>query len=285
MYLKVVSDLHLEFGLPFFPTPDVRDAETVLVLAGDINLGKNIHATLGHIIQNTKYLAYIYLPGNHEYYNDNITRVNYHLEWCQKEFAKDHDNVHIFTEFGSVKIGNAVFMGGTMWTDGGKTKKERELLAPFMNDFRIIRYDTEYYEERLFSVSEMIKRFIKFTDSLCDALEKIEDEQVVLLTHHMPDYQCIDPQYQFSSINGGFAVDLINYVPSSLMNKIDVMCFGHTHTQFIKRIQIQGCDHLTQMICNPRGYPRKLLIDGQRTFECSNFDDTILFDLQEKVFE
>ena len=72
MYLKVISDLHLEFGVPYFPTPDVRDPETVVILAGDINLGARVHDFIGSLRNNFNYRAIIFVPGNHEYYKGNI---------------------------------------------------------------------------------------------------------------------------------------------------------------------------------------------------------------------
>ena len=289
MYLKVISDLHLEFGVPYFPTPDVRDPETVVILAGDINFGARVHDFIGSLRNNFNYRAIIFVPGNHEYYKGNIDELNIHFSVCQKEFNEEYDNIFYLTEFGKVEIDGVTFLGGTMWTDGGKTLKDRRLLEPFMNDFRLIRYGQPATpDEKRFTSEEMYKRFLKFTDRLAGALEDIEvtdDSRVVLITHHMPDYQCIHPMYQRSDINGGFAVDLIDYVPSSLLNKIDVMVFGHTHSQMVQPIQIQGCSRKTQMICNPRGYPRRHISTGERVFENREYDDTLLYDLKAKAFE
>ena len=88
MYLKVISDLHLEFGVPYFPTPDVRDPETVVILAGDINLGARVHDFIGSLRNNFNYRAIIFVPGNHEYYKGNIDELNIISRSARKSSTK-----------------------------------------------------------------------------------------------------------------------------------------------------------------------------------------------------
>jgi predicted phosphodiesterase len=288
MYLKVVSDLHLEFGVPFEFASSVYDEQTVCIIAGDIDVGPRVFDAIEKFVNQTKYLAYIYIPGNHEFYRQDFDEMKIAIEDAKKRFAKKYGNVYISHDLDSIVIDGIEFVFGTMWTDGGKTLKDQRLLGPFMSDFSVIRKSDS--NDGRFGVIHMRVEFFNFVDALADCLEKSTAEKIVLITHHMPDYQCIDPQYATSSINGGFAVDLIDYIPSPLLSKIDVMVFGHTHSQVLKKINISDSNSSVQLICNPRGYPRRqLMIDHvsfpQRTFENTTFDPELLFDLNEMVFE
>lgn len=287
MYLKVISDLHLEFGVPFEFTPSqtVSPLDIICIIPGDMDLGPRVFDELEKLIKQTNYFAYIFVPGNHEFYRQDFDEMKIAIEDAKKRFAKNYRNVYISHDLDSVVIDGTEFIFGTMWTDGGKTLKDQRLLGPFMSDFSVIRKN-----DGRFDVSHMRVEFFNFVDALAECLEKSTAEKIVLITHHMPDYQCIDPQYATSSINGGFAVDLIDYIPSPLLSKIDVMVFGHTHSQVLKKINISDSNSSVQLICNPRGYPRRqLMIDHvsfpQRTFENTTFDPELLFDLNEMVFE
>ena len=74
-HIRIASDLHLEgfaqrnpetLGIDFLPRDD-RDAESILVLAGDIS---SIPDQLVNFIQvcQKRFPQVIFVPGNHEYY-------------------------------------------------------------------------------------------------------------------------------------------------------------------------------------------------------------------------
>jgi predicted phosphohydrolase len=72
MKLYIASDLHVEFHKDKKQYIDRifgdDDPESIVVLAGDIDVGRtNLKHTLAQIAEKFKYAVYV--PGNHEYYN------------------------------------------------------------------------------------------------------------------------------------------------------------------------------------------------------------------------
>lgn len=68
MNALVISDLHLEFSTIDL---DISDAD-IVVLAGDIHLGAR---ALPWIQQQCADIPVIYVPGNHEFYRGEYSRV------------------------------------------------------------------------------------------------------------------------------------------------------------------------------------------------------------------
>ncbi len=282
MYIKVISDLHIEFGQRFTITPHVTDPETVLILAGDLHVSPLCFANfIEGIIETTNFLAYIIIPGNHEYYNQDFNETQEAFTVFIESFKDipEYQNVHFSSVFDKVLIEDVLFMFGPMWTDGGKTLMERLALPRYLNDFRVISDG-----DKRFTVDRMREEFMNFVYCLGDALKTSTAAKNILVTHHLPSYQAIDPMYRDNSTcNGGFAVDLVDYVDGSLLNKIDLMCYGHTHGANREVITLESCDTPVQLFCNPRGYPRRISGTGI-VFESVNFDPDVLFDLDTMKF-
>ncbi len=275
MYAKVVSDLHEEHGLPFYFQSDVRDQETIMIISGDLTSGKLFKDTVEYYIQTTNFAGYIFLAGNHEFYGMDYFQFKndiglFNIE-CQKKYP--NKQILITTDFNKIRFQDTIFLCGTMWTDGGKSVLERQRVGLGLNDFYVIKNGT-----LRFTVDNMRKEFSDFVNNLSLALEKVEENtKVVLVTHHLPTYNAIAPEFQTSDINGGFAVELSSYLKPELMSKIDVMCFGHTHSVVKRKSKIPGINKKIQLICNPRGYPRSR--------EGKDFDKNLLFDLRSMEFE
>ena len=286
MYIKSISDIHLEHGRPFNIPPAPQDSQTILIMPGDLTKGSVFVDYIETVIKETenRYHSYIFIPGNHEFYGNDFNEMVNHFNEAKETIRQKYSNVYMSTSFDQVEIQGTVYMFGTMWTDGGKTLKDRILLGPFMNDFRVIK--DKFHVSKNFTTERMYREFLKFIDNLGCALTEVpEYKKVVLITHHMPDYQCIDPMFKDSNINGGFAVDLNDYIPSSLLSKISVMVFGHTHCPVVKRITLAKSQHEVQVICNPRGYPMVHRSTGEKYFESRGFDPELLFDLDAMAFE
>src|SRR4051812_19806534 len=104
MRIRVVSDLHQEFGL----TDIAFDNADIVVLAGDINLGtKGIEWIKSTITD----IPVIYVLGNHEYYKGSSPKTLNSI----MALAAD-SNIHVL-ENKSVTIGDITFHGATLWTD------------------------------------------------------------------------------------------------------------------------------------------------------------------------
>lgn len=70
----------------------------------------------------------------------------------------------------------------------------------------------------------------------------------IIVSHHMPSFQFVNPKYKNSNLNEFFASEL-HYDFAELEKKPLVWIFGHTHSPTNK---IVDGIHYT---CNPRGYP------------------------------
>ena len=70
MKIRLLSDLHTEFRLPYktHPMSEYR-GEDVLVLAGDIASGATNTADVIQHFLDQGFPKVVYVPGNHEYYH------------------------------------------------------------------------------------------------------------------------------------------------------------------------------------------------------------------------
>ncbi|MFV8511194.1 metallophosphoesterase [Ralstonia pseudosolanacearum] len=107
MNLLVLSDLHLEFSTLDIDTTGVD----VIVLAGDIHLGKR---GLPWIEVQSRGLPVIYVPGNHEFYKGEHSRVardlraayrcsNCRVCACQKR-AAGHESAEFVCRHGVLQL-------------------------------------------------------------------------------------------------------------------------------------------------------------------------------------
>ena len=274
MYIKLISDIHVEWGAPFKIICTPQDPDTILILAGDIDNVSNFQHTVERIVRSTNFLGYILIPGNHEYYGNDF-------EECQKQFREledyfamsdEFDNVWFSCESMKVVVYDTSFIFGPMWTDGGESEIARKVTEASLSDFRVIRNG-----QLLWTVDRMREEFFGFVGALEEILEYVDTPKTVLVTHHLPTYQAIAPEYKNSPSNGGFAVELSKYVKPELLEKIDVMCFGHTHSCIKKKVMIGN--KKVQLLCNPRGYPKHQIIGMEPIFENNGFKQNFLFDV------
>jgi hypothetical protein len=273
MYLKLISDVHVEWG-PSFTVPSTPlDPETVLILAGDIDNCDNYKKTVESVIHSTNFLAYILIPGNHEYYgHDFINAQEKFLELEEYFNSNDFSNVWFSSTAAAVIIEDTTFIYGPMWTDGGNTPRDRKITQAMLSDFRVITKDFNTW-----TVDDMSVEFFRFVDCLTKYLSIITTPKTVLVTHHLPTYQAIAREFKTSPANGGFAVELSKYVDPDLLAKVDVMCFGHTHVSVKKKVFIGN--KKVQLLCNPRGYPEHQIVGMETTFKNPKYDPDILFNL------
>lgn len=117
MKIKVVSDLHLEFGTIQLPNTTGAD---VLILSGDITVAADMRAFLPEKYRtffeqvNNDYKHVLYVLGNHEHYHGDF-RYSCSIITCRL-LEEGFDNI-IVMDCDSVDIGDVRFIGGTLWTD------------------------------------------------------------------------------------------------------------------------------------------------------------------------
>ena len=236
MKIQYASDLHLELydNSVFVKRNPFAVSGDILVLAGDILPLREFDGYRKHTFFDwcaSNFRETLIIPGNHEYYGANID--NYPESW-EMELRP---NVHMF-ENRSVIIDNVEFILSTMWTKipyRDWPKPQRGL-----NDFRYIR--TEAGSFTAFDYNALHERDLAFVNK---AIAENTAEHKVVVTHHVPSSLCVAPEFQGSSMEKGFTVDLTDYIRKS---GIDVWIYGHSHRSIDANIG------KTRVVSNQLGY-------------------------------
>jgi predicted phosphodiesterase len=237
MRLHILSDLHLEFG-PFEPPPVQAD---VIVLAGDVHIGKNGLAWIQTAFRDR---AVIYVLGNHEYYDQPIPQLAEEL----KALAK---GTHVrVLENDRVEIDGVVFLGTTLWTDfellGNRASSEADALGG-VADFQCIRLADS---DRAFRPVDARRLHANSVEWLGGQVQQTAGKRLVIVTHHAPSRRSIAPCHAHNALNPAFASDLDRLVTGS---NAALWVHGHSH---------YATDYLlgsTRIVNNPRGYPDELV--------------------------
>lgn len=233
MKIRLLSDLHTEFRLPYKSHPMVEyRGEDVLVLAGDIASGSTNTIEVIKYFRTQGFPHIVYVPGNHEYYGTGFDDFNQKMQ--QK--CAELDNVH-FLNPGSVEIDSVLFVGGTLWTNFGDNPFSQSAARRGINDFRMIRD---------FDVNRCARTYYEHLDYIKHQYECRKHRRVVVVSHFLPARECIAPRFRGPDlINDYFANNLGEYI-SNMSNT--TWLFGHTH---------DATDiHLgnTRVVANPHGY-------------------------------
>lgn len=255
MKISLCSDLHLDCGYQELPGGDL------LILAGDIcevrDFRKEYHDT--KLIDRkpgfykiydffyhecAKYNHVIYIMGNHEHYGGKYHQTYDALKSYLPSNVKLMEDEYVIHD-------DVLFVCSTLWTDFNRGDPITLFDAKHhMNDYRKIttKYgsngDNEYYHKMLpeyvYRVHRQSKKFIT------DCVEQYRDMKKVVVTHHAPSFQSIDPMYAgLHHMNGLYASELSNIM---LDYSINYWVHGHTHTPV--DYTVGTC----RVISNPRGY-------------------------------
>jgi predicted phosphodiesterase len=239
MKIKVISDLHLEFGAM---NPGEGD---VLILAGDVCIARDIDKKeVGKPYRDffTKCALYynkvFYVMGNHEHYGYNFTRTYNKL--------KDHLPRSItLLENETVFYNNWAFMGATMWTDFHMGNPIDMLEAQMsMSDYAIIRYGGNYRKllpNDTYNTHQLTKMWLSN-----ELKELAPNVNVCVISHHGPSALSTNPKWRGDGLNSAYTSNL-EYFMETYPN-IRLWCHGHTHDSHDYII------NETRVICNPRGY-------------------------------
>jgi len=236
MKIQVLSDIHVEFRAdkPFQIPPS--DAH-VIVLAGDI--GEGLQGITWAADQSQRVgKQVVYVPGNHEYYNQDITRHDDAMRKHADALGVAFLNEDVF-DYGGVR-----FVGATLWTsfknecgkdDWFAMDQARRGLA----DYHLIRRGSTGLHPRHTQVLHAsASQFIE------KALDASSPDRTVVVTHHAPSHRCTNPDFPFGTMTRAFSSSLDN-----LLGKSAAWTYGHTHACFYETI------NGTQVISNQLGYP------------------------------
>lgn len=233
MKIRLLSDLHTEFRLPY-KTADFAEyrGEDVLVLAGDIASGSTNTMDVIKFFKAQGFPHIVYVAGNHEYYGGDF--VDFNQKMAKKCAAVE--GVH-FLNPGSVVIDGVLFTGGTLWTNFADNPLSQSMARRGITDFRLIKS---------FDTNECARTYYKHLDYIVDSYEDRGDKKVVVVTHFLPARECIAPRFRGPDlINDYFANDLGEFI-SDMSDT--TWLFGHTHdaTDIVLGT--------TRVVANPHGY-------------------------------
>ena len=233
MKIRLLSDLHTEFRLPYKSEPLAQyRGEDVLVLAGDIASGSTNTMEVLKFFKAQGYKKVIYVPGNHEYYGTSIEDFDNKMRAKTSEVEDIH-----FLNPGVVVYEEVMFIGAALWTNFRDNFFSMKAAQRGINDFRVIKD---------FSADKAAKLYYKHFEFIKDWYEAREGRRVVIVTHFLPAVECIAPRFRGPDLlNDYFANDLGNYIAGM---SDTTWLFGHTHDA----TDIVLGD--TRVIANPHGY-------------------------------
>ena len=241
MRILILSDLHLEFSS--FDI-DAANADAI-VLAGDIHLGTR---GIPWIQAQCRDLPVIYVPGNHEFYKGEHSRVLRDL----RAACAATPNIHLL-DMDKITIGDVEFLGATLWTDfalyrstGHGGLAAEGYAAQGMSDFTgAIRFETHGVFRKL-QPRDTIRMHIAARQWLNTELQVPTQRKRVVVTHHAPSERSVAPQYRGDRLTPAYASNL-----DALVHLADLWIHGHMH---------ESADYAVgkcRVICNPRGYAPK----------------------------
>ncbi|ALL68371.1 Putative phosphoesterase, related to the Icc protein [Paraburkholderia caribensis MBA4] len=238
MKIQFASDLHLEYLEKRFPgylAVEPCDAD-VLVLAGDISEGTRVL----DLFACWPYPV-IFVPGNHEFYQSRLDDVL--GEFDLRKIA--YPNIKVLSP-GETVIQNVRFIGCTLWTDFevfGASRRTDAMTecAEKIIDHKVIVGKTG----EGFSPVEAQHMHWEHRSWLRRALSSPFSGKTVVVTHHGPHPNSMDPRFSTELTSAGFVSDLADE-----LSMADVFIHGHIHC---------SSDYMigsTRVLANPMGYCR-----------------------------
>ncbi len=219
MRVYVCSDLHVEFH------PDggaeligcrLPEADLILV-AGDLANARLLPEALKLLAR--RYPQVVYVAGNHEYYGSNREEVALLREGLPGNIAWLENEV--------IELNGLCIAGCTMWF--GPQPLEARCLV---NDFYRIGGLGDWYVEAN-------RRSLEF-------LDQVVTSNTMVMTHHAPSIQSVDPLYRHKQSTGFFVCP----EAEMLIARCQPPLWIHGHTHRSADYMIGG----TRIYCNPYGY-------------------------------
>jgi Icc-related predicted phosphoesterase len=233
MRLHILCDLHLEFG----PTPIPNVDADVIVLAGDIHLGRE-----GRRWARSQFpdKPVIYVLGNHEFYRHSLPELT---ETLKRETSDSH--IHVL-ENDAIEINGYTFLGCTLWTDFQlSTDPEAAMRTAegIMSDYNLIQFSPE---RRVLRAKDTARLHAESVTWLRKAITGSDRQRTIVVTHHAPSSRSEAAYHVKSPLAPAFASNLDTLIEGS---GISLWVHGHTH---------YNIDYLigsTRVLTNQRGYP------------------------------
>lgn len=259
MKIQYASDLHLEFYDGNVTENDAQFFETLvtpvpgncmLVLAGDIGYPemKITKDFVKWCCANWPHVIWVF--GNHEYY----CTIGKAIMMSDKEalatqYMDDLPNLHVLHNgvFEHKDLPGLTIVGSVLWTEISRDMKRP--VEKYMNDCRKI-YTPSFERFTVDDWNWLYSENVLFIKRELDRAEK-ENKKVLVVTHHLPTYKAILPQYQGDDMNCAFASNSAELLENPV---VAAWICGHSHGQLDLNVMNRiGKD--TIVTFNARGYP------------------------------
>lgn len=261
--IQYISDIHLEFYKKLSSLPQISVQSDILVLAGDIGYPTTTLYWDFLEQQARRFKHILLITGNHEYYHTKnaikkgkVLDIHTMDELIASELnRRELKNIH-FLHYGNdfVIIDNICFIGTTLWSHI-PDEATYEVLHR-MNDYKNIFIKDSENSLQNITPSDINALYLKQKDDLINTLANTSKsdaiEKIVVITHHLPSFELINPKYQTSELkelNYAFASNILDTLDDELKIKIDLWICGHTHSPESKMVNGVQC------VINPIGYP------------------------------
>ena len=239
--IQYVSDLHLEFSqnrqwIAKHPLDVTGD---ILLIAGDtayLDLPDSENDTYSTYKfwdwASKQYEQIIVCLGNHDFYG------YYDLATMPNGFCKEiRHNVHAYYN-SVVHLGDIDIIVSTLWA-------RIEPYNAFMTEKSVSDFYRIMYGEHRLTADDFNHEHERCLAFIEKAISESDAQKIIVLTHHVPTQLCTAAEFQNSTINGAFTVELVNFISN---HRIDYWIYGHSH----RNIKAQIGD--TLILSNQLGY-------------------------------
>jgi predicted phosphodiesterase len=239
MKIGLWSDLHLDdpCHAAIENHTELAGGLDVLIVAGDLSTFDRRdegRACLLAFAQVCKHVVVVL--GNHDYSSTSSGCDEIVRDW--EEWSNEQASVHVLLD-DSVVLDGVRFAGGTGWTSyRGLERAERAHLAAKVLDFRRVcgltmEGVTEKHEQYVACMHDILRQ---------------SSEPVVLVSHHLPSWDCIAKKFKSSRLSAAYA----SHIPEQRLlvpfaRKILLAAHGHSHV--VKAVEVEG----VPVFCHPRG--------------------------------
>lgn len=249
MKIALISDVHAEFyknepdWLP--PLPENPD---VLVLAGDIHVGKLLIPFIERVSKALPSTHLVVIAGNHEFYRQyRLATLN-----AYREAFVGHTRIH-FLENDYVDIAGIRFIGATLWTGFPlhSTQYTSEQVMNYakesVSDFSLI---AEVSGDKVVVFTPETSKIL-FEDSkakITQLLAKSDPKKCVVVTHFPPAKKLRHPKFTLDKVTSYFTADCADIIETY---QPAYWFYGHNHWSSTT------CIGNTTLVSNQFGYPNE----------------------------
>jgi predicted phosphodiesterase len=232
MKVSILSDLHCHAGkIPGMVGLDSMEPADVLVVAGDIAVADTCaqFVTAITVATGEKFRARAMVDGNHDYYTRNIDKDS-------RTPSVDDNHVVSVKEADGDRVVD--FVCSTLW-------------SPILEKRTAVRYglnDYNYIPE--FTINRCTDLFYENVEWLEREVAKCREagHDVVIVTHHLPRRELIDPAYANSELNEAFCV--LDTPSEKRLADLSPILWVHGHSHNFMDKTIDGIRYVR----NPVGY-------------------------------